>query len=139
LCHVASRRQLRRLFGSGRTKQGFSWGNTTCAKHIASCDFSLARLRRAGPNTITPLRVVGKIGKSFSLGKLLRGRKIMRRVKQHEATKTTEVCPLQCPAHDIGIPHLIVGMKPPLTWRKSRVETAAACHYPRRADQDAST
>jgi len=36
LCHVASRRQLRRLFGSSRTTEGFSWGNSICAKRIAS-------------------------------------------------------------------------------------------------------
>jgi len=139
LCHVASRRQLRRLFGSSRTTEGFSWGNAFCAKQITSCDFPLARLRRAGPTTITPLRVVGDVGKSSSLGKLPRGRRSLRRVEQHEATRITEVCYLSCSLHDIGIPHLIAGMIPHSTWHQSRVETAAACHYPQRADHDCST
>ena len=97
-------------------EKGLSWGSNVCAKQIASCDNSLARLRRAGPTTITPLRVIGKIGESSDLVKLPRGRKSPRRVEQHETMKIKEVCSLQCSAHDIGILHLIVGMIPHSTW-----------------------
>lgn len=62
--------------------RAFSWGNTTCAKRIASFKSSLAVPRRAEPTTITPPRVVGKIRESSNLGKMLREEESLRRVKQ---------------------------------------------------------